>query len=113
MYPIVLGCCDSLNVVGKYFGNGEYKKTSEQHNGSPVYKYTGGGPYGGWCIFFGGHWKIDVCNFLTTGDWSRGYGWGNGNATCPGNIGPQWRYYSWSGGSGSGPVDTEIKVECM
>merc|ERR1719347_770593 len=93
------GCCNSLKVTGKYFANGEYKKTAEQHNGSPVYKYTGTGPYGGWCIFFGGHWKIDVCNFLTVGDWSRGYGWSNVNALCPGNIGPQWRYYSWSGGS--------------
>merc|ERR1711909_59081 len=107
------GCCDSLNVVGKYFANGEYKKTSKQHNGRPVYKYTGGGPYGGWCIFFGGHWKIDFCNSLTDGDRSQGYGWSNLNAVCPGNIGPQWRYYSWSGGSGSGPVDTGIEVECM
>merc|ERR1712215_223625 len=99
------GCCDSLKVVGKYFANGEYRKTQKQHSGRPVYKYFG------WCIFFGGHWKIETCNFLTEGDESRGYGWSNLNAVCPGNIGPQWRYYS--GGSGNGPVDTGIEVECM
>jgi len=107
------GCCESLNVEGKY-GHGEYKKTSEKHNGRPIYKHTGNRSPG-WCIFFGGHWKIDTCDFLdkANGDWSQGYGWSNVNAMCPGNIGPQWRYYSWSGGSGSGLVDVSIKVECM
>ena len=35
------------------------------------------------------------------------------DAMCPDDIGPQWRYYSWEGGSDSGPVDPGIVVECM
>merc|ERR1711936_214209 len=103
------GCCDSLNVAGKLFADGEYRKLPEHHNRRPVYQHTDGK----YCIFYGGHWKIDTCNFLTDGDWTQGYGWSDVNAMCPGDIGPQWRYYSWDGSSDSGPVDTEIVVECM
>ena len=102
------GCCDALNVVGRYFANGRYVKTSEQHNGSPVYKHTSKE----WVIFYGGHWKIEHYDWLGRSDNSRGFGWSNVAAVCPGTIGPQWRYYSWSGGSGSGPVDTGITVTC-
>ena len=109
IHPVVEGCCDSLNVAGKLFANGEYRKLSEQHNGRPIYQHTDVES----CIFYGGHWKIDTCNFLTDGDWTQGYGWSDVNAMCPGDIGSQWRYYSWDGSSDSGPVDTEIVAECM
>ena len=103
------GCCAALNVVGEKFAAGEYWIQSQQHNGRPVYRHTEAHD----CIFFGGHWKIDSCNWLTQGDWTQGYGWSDVDAMCPDDIGPQWRYYSWEGGSDSGPVDPGIVVECM
>ena len=114
MYQCKKECCGSLNIVGYYWVDGEYVKTEELHNDKAVYKHTGDRfPYGGWCIFFGGHWKIDFCDWMKVSDESRGYIWSNVNSNCPGDIGSQWRYYSWSGDSGSGPVDTRIKVDCI
>ena len=109
IYPIVPGCCNSLNVVGERFADGEYRKMSEQHNGRPVYKHTEAES----CIFYGGHWKIESCGWLTQGDGSLGYGWSDVDAMCPGDIGTQWRYYSWEGEEDSGPVDAGIVVECL
>jgi len=102
-------CCGSLVIAGKYFADGNYIKTNELHNNKPVYRHSAGK----WCVFYGGFWKIEACDWLEISDNSQGYGWSRINVVCPGNIGPQWRYYSWSGGSGSGPVDTGIKVICM
>merc|ERR1711887_456853 len=65
------GCCELLNVVGEKFPNGEYMKSLEQHNGRAVYQHTDGE----FCIFYGEHWKIENCNWLTQDGWSQGYGW--------------------------------------
>ena len=105
-------CCDTLRVVGEYF-TGTYTRGSDLYNGSPTYKHSDGG----WCIFYEGHWKIEECKWLTGDkDGSQGIGWTEERSACPENIGSKWRYYSsWSkgGGPASGPVNTEIAVECM
>ena len=116
---------------------GTYKKRTTKHNDRPVYQYDGPGPE--WCIFQGklgeggGHWKIDMCSFLPEfggrGDWSRGIAWTDVVSPCPGVIGQKWRYYSWGSGgrifynslgslttitgSGSGPINTNIRVTCL
>ena len=95
-------------MAGKLFPNGIYAKTNELHNNRPVYQHSDGE----FCIFYGGHWKIENCDWLTGGDWTQGFGWSSVDANCPEDIGPQWRYYSWEGPSDSGPVDTSIVVNC-
>ena len=87
-----LGCCGSLRVSGKYFSNGNYVKTNQVHNNKPVFKL------GGWCIFFGGHWKIETCDWLQKGDNSQGIGFSKVDHECPENIGSQWRYFKWGVG---------------
>merc|ERR1719189_1525017 len=80
-------CSDDLNVQGKAFDSGIYKKISGLHNGRTVYQHVGNK----FCIFYGGHWKIENCDWLTRGDDSSlGWGWSSVNAMCPGDIGPMW-----------------------
>ena len=100
-----------LNVVaGKHLKIGKYSKMKTMHRGKPYYATLDGS----WCIFFARHWKVDSCDFITSGQgWSQGYGWSKINVQCPGDIGSNWRYYSWSGGSDSGPVDKSIGINCL
>ena len=109
-------CCDELRVEGSYFSSGKYRKQENDYNNKAWYKHESKN----WCIFhggediYGGHWKVDVCGFVETEkNWSRGYGWSEIEAECPGDIGANWRYYSWSSaGSWTGPVDPSIVINC-
>merc|ERR1712098_989914 len=110
-------CCDSLSVSGKYFENGNYAKTNEVYNNKPVYRHDGGA----WCIFYGGFWKIENCDWLERGDDnSQGFAWSRVYAECPQHIGAQWRYFNFGGPGFSGlngftaqgPIDRSIDVIC-
>jgi len=109
-------CCAEINVQGKYFSNWMFIKQKSLYNNKAVYRSIDES----YCIFHGGqhihggHWKIDSCDFVDKKEnWSQGYGWSKIEAACPEDIGTNWRYYSWSSaGSGSGPVDPSISVNC-
>ena len=91
-----LECCDNIVVSLKWTdSSGRYTKIAKKHNGKAVYKHTGGL----FCIFFGGHWKIEACDWLEKGDNSQGLAFSKVlGATCPDDIGPQWRYFKWGVG---------------
>merc|ERR1712098_231276 len=110
-------CCDSLSVSGKYFANGNYAKTNEVYNNKPVYRHDGGN----WCIFYGGFWKIENCDWLERGDDnSQGFAWSRVYEECPQHIGAQWRYFNFGGAGFSGlngftaqgQIDRSIDVIC-
>ena len=81
-----------MQVSGRHFTNGDYERTSQVHNNRPVYKNNN------WCIFYGGHWKIEGCAWLAKGDNSQGIGWSRVEAACPADIGAQWSYFKWGVG---------------
>ena len=86
------GCCDTLQVAGKFPGNGYYVRTGQVHNYRAVYKNND------MCIFYGGHWKIEGCDWLAKGDNSQGRGWSRIDTACPNNIGAQWSYFKFGVG---------------
>lgn len=106
MYDCETKCCDEIKVIGYISGN--YKKTREVHNDRPVYKQ------GDYCIYYGGHWKVDHCDWLYVhkSDNTQGYMWSKINVDCPNEVGRQWRYYSWQGGRDSGPIEPSASVTC-
>jgi len=99
-------CCKTLNVKG--YISGIFQKTEEGHNGRAVYKK------GNWCIYYGGHWKVEACDWLYVhkNDNSQGYMWSKINVDCPNEVGRQWRYYSWEGASNSGPIQPSASATC-
>jgi len=100
-------CAAAINYVGRFGANGRYLKSASLHNGYQWFKHE---TYN-WCIFYARHWKVDSCYFVDNNlDWSQGYVWTKLTPTCPEEVGANWRYYSWSGGSNSGPVDTSISI---
>jgi hypothetical protein len=104
-------CCDRIDVASKWtWLSGRYTKLTKTHNGKAVYQRSGDR----YCIFFGGHWKIETCDWMEKGDNSQGLAFTKVlDEVCPGRIGLEWRYYNWGvGGSGSGPIDKGIKVTC-
>ena len=98
-------CSNALSVKGKHFANGKYTKSANLINNRVWYEHSGKK----WCIFYGSHWQVDACDLVGTTTY-QGYGWSNSQIECPGDIGPNWRYYSWVGSRDSGPVDTSIVV---
>merc|ERR1719369_317442 len=103
-------CCDTISVEGKH-GAGVYVRNENLYrNGRPVY-FMAAEPRN-WCIFYEKWWKVEYCDWVTTDRYSRGYVWSEIDEVCPDDIGSQWRYYSWEGGSGSGAVDPTAIVEC-
>ena len=115
-------CSNICEVAGNgWMPNGTYIRRQSLHNEMPVYESGTTSEGKEWCIFqgnlgalSGGHWKIDECRFPDgAGDWSQGIAWSSVPATCPGEIGNQWRYYVWGpAGSASGPVDPALRVTC-
>ena len=110
-----LTCCEVLNVEGRIFATGKYRRQNSDYNKKPWYKDESGK----WCIFnggeniYGGHWKVDSCTFVEEKkDWSRGWGWSDIESECPGDIGANWRYYSHTGGSHTGAIDPSIVITC-
>jgi len=109
-------CSRSIDVTGKYF-SGKYVRMAKRHNNKVAYKQLNGR----FCIFFGGHWKIDGCEWMKKGDNSQGIGFTKVlDEDCPARIGLFWRYFKWgvggfsgfNGPTSQGPIDTGIKVTC-
>ena len=82
-------CCDSLFVSGTWL-SGRCTKMTQKHNSRTVYQHSGGR----FCVFFGGHWKIETCDWMGKGDNSQGLAFSKVlGAVCPDRIGPLWRYF--------------------
>jgi len=116
-------CCDRIKVAGsKWLSKryrGTYTKMAQKHNGRNVYQQRHHG--GHYCIFFGGHWKIETCDWMGKGDNSQGLAFSKVlGAVCPDRIGPLWRYFKYGvgdfsgfdGPTSQGPIDTGIQVVC-
>jgi len=111
-------CCDKINVSAKWtWLSGRYTKMTKRHNGKAVYQHS----RGRYCVFFGGHWKIESCDWMGKGDNSQGLAFTKVlGAVCPGRIGSKWRYFKWGvggfsgfdGPTSQGPIDTGIQVTC-
>ena len=91
-----LECCDKIDVALKWTSlSGRYTKMTKTHNGKAVYEHSGDR----YCIFFGGHWKIEACDWMEKGDNSQGLAFTKVlDEVCPGRIGLEWRYYNWGVG---------------
>ena len=88
--------------------SGIYKKTGKKYNSKAVYQHTKKNTNNdNYCIFFGGHWKIDLCARVKANDNdSQGLAYSKvKDAKCPEYIGLKWRFYK-------DLVGTEIKVRC-
>ena len=88
-----------------YIINGKFTKTGKKYNSKAVYQHIKKNIK--FCIFFMGHWKINLCARVKANDNdSQGLAYSNvKDVRCPDNIGLQWRFYK-------DPVGTEIKVRC-
>ena len=94
VYYHCLDCCDSVFVSGTWL-SGRYTKMAQKHNSRTVYQHYGGR----YCIFFGGHWKIESCDWMVNGDNSQGFAFSKVlGAVCPDRIGPLWRYFKYGVG---------------
>jgi len=89
-------CCDRIDVALKWtWLSGRYTKMTKKHNGKAVYQHSGER----YCIFFGGHWKIEACDWMEKGDNSQGLAFSKVlGEFCPGRIGLEWRYFKWGVG---------------
>jgi len=111
-------CCDRIDVASKWtWLSGRYTKMTKTHNGKAVYQRSGDR----FCVFFGGHWKIETCDWMEKGDNSQGLAFSKVvDEVCPERIGLQWRYFKWGvggfsgfdGPTSQGPIDNGIKVTC-
>ena len=101
-------CKSKLEYTGIHGAKGIYSKASNLHNGKALYRHV----TSDWCIFYARHWKLDACSFVDEKlDWSQGYVWTDVKASCPEDVGSNWRYYSWDEeGSDSGPIDKSILI---